>query len=104
MSALLFILYVSDLEMFLRSRGVRGVSVNNTEEILLLMYADDLVLLAYSKIEMQKILNHLELYCNEKGLTVNVKKSNLVIFKQELYFDKFPGFSKALQAKERLNK
>lgn len=82
MSALLFILYVSDLEMFLRSRGVRGVSVNNTEEILLLMYADDLVLLAYSKIEMQKILNHLELYCNEKGLTVNVKKSNLVVFKQ----------------------
>ncbi|XP_026678517.1 HEAT repeat-containing protein 5B [Diaphorina citri] len=82
LSALLFILYITDMEDFLRERGIRGVSVNNSQDLLLLMYADDLVLLADSRVQLQNILNLLEIYCDEKGLTVNVKKSNVVIFKQ----------------------
>lgn len=81
LSALAFILYISDLEEFLRNKGFRGVSINAKTDILLLMYADDLVLVADSGVQMRQILDALEEYCDGNGLTVNVQKTSVVVFK-----------------------
>lgn len=46
----------------------------------LLLYADDLVLLASTRQELQALLNGLQTFCRAKGLTVNVRKSEVVVF------------------------
>ena len=44
------------------------------------MYADDLTLLANSEADLQFMLQSLARYAEEKGLTVNVSKSQIVVF------------------------
>ena len=44
-----------------------------------LMYADDLVLLSLSINGLQSKLDRLNLYCQEWDLTINVKKSKLMV-------------------------
>jgi exonuclease III len=45
-----------------------------------LMYADDLVLLSESKTGLQTSLQNLANYCDKWGLTVNTKKTKVIIF------------------------
>ena len=45
-----------------------------------LMYADDVVLLSTSETGLQSCLNKLSIYCASHGLTVNLKKTNILIF------------------------
>ncbi len=46
----------------------------------LLFYADDLVLMSKSLWGLQKQLDELSAFCKEQDLTVNVKKTKVVIF------------------------
>ena len=45
--------------------------------VFILMYADDLVLLAEDEKDLQKLLDELERYCKESQLEVNLKKTKL---------------------------
>ena len=45
-----------------------------------LLYADDTIIMAESAEELQSALNSLHAYCNKWKLTVNVKKTKVVIF------------------------
>ena len=76
-SALAFILFISDIETVLR-KHVRGINVTISTDILLLAYADDLVILAESPIDAQRKLNYLEKYCLENDLIVNVSKTKIL--------------------------
>ena len=58
------------------------------------MYADDLVLLSTTGKGLQSCLNKLSIFCDANGLTVNLKKTNIIIFsksgrksKTKLLFD-----------------
>lgn len=82
MSPLLFACFIADLEDFLKSEGIRGVALNHFIEIFLLAYADDITILADSKIEMKKILIALGKYCKINYLEVNLKKTQIVIFRK----------------------
>ena len=82
LSPLLFSLFLSDLEVYLLSKGIRGVSMTHLVEILLLGYADDIVILADSYIVMKKILKHLFDYCNINDLEPNLSKSKLILFQK----------------------
>ena len=82
LSPLLFALFISDLETFLKSKGIRGVSVNHLTEILILGYADDLVILSDSYIGMKKILVNLKEYCLANSLIVNIKKTKIILFQK----------------------
>lgn len=64
----LFSLYLSDMEKFLLDKGCRGLAINSLLEVLLLAYADDLVLLSDSPVKLNKKLLALDLYCNKKWL------------------------------------
>ena len=49
-------------------------------KLYLLLYADDTVIFAESATELQSALNATYLYCETWKLSVNVAKTNIVIF------------------------
>jgi len=48
--------------------------------VWLLLFVDDLVLTSESKVGLQQQLNTLQQFCAERGLTVNVKKTKVMVF------------------------
>ena len=83
LSPVLFSLLLSDIEIFLRSKGCRGIQVNNVIDILLLAYADDIVILTESPHMLLRVLRYLEEYCNQNFLSVNEQKTEIVIFRKK---------------------
>ena len=78
LSPRLFIVYVDDLLLALRSSGA-GCYM---EELFVaaIMYADDLALLAPTRLSMQKLLNICQNYGIEWCLTYNPTKTNILVF------------------------
>ena len=70
------------MEAFFKNKGVRGVSISHLHEILLLAYADDLVILADNPVIMNKILKQLSEYCRINDLEFNERKTKIAIFKR----------------------
>ena len=82
LSPLLFSMFLSELEVELNSCGARGIDTfNDPLGIFLLMYADDIALVSDSIADLQKKINCLEQYCAKWGLTVNMDKTKVVVFK-----------------------
>ena len=48
--------------------------------LFVLLYADDTIILAESELDLQLALNAMQMYCSDWNLTVNVKKTKIVIF------------------------
>ncbi|XP_050516124.1 uncharacterized protein LOC126890986 [Diabrotica virgifera virgifera] len=80
LSPLLFSLFIADIETFFYGNGARGVSIDSKNEILLLLYADDLVILADSEADVGRKLKLLESYTKSNDLTVNTTKTKILIF------------------------
>lgn len=79
LSPLLFNLYINDLAVYLKSLNI-GVSIES-EIISILLYADDIVLLAENKHDLQVLLNALSEWCNVNDMQINCTKSNIVHFR-----------------------
>jgi len=77
LSPLLFALFIEDLKDHLTG-GIRIADIH----IKLLMYADDIILLAESPTELQKMIDELYAYCQQWNLTVNTEKSKIMVFKK----------------------
>ena len=82
LSPILFALFLRDLEEFFIRKGIRGVSATHLVEILLLAYADDIVILSDSYIGMKKIISLLLEYCTLNQLTLNANKTKVILFKK----------------------
>lgn len=76
LSPLLFSLYINDLYECLEG----GLYIDHLN-IRLLLYADDIVILADNIATMQKMIKNLENYCNTWNLEVNLNKSEILIFR-----------------------
>jgi hypothetical protein len=48
--------------------------------VCLLLYADDLAFMSHIHVGLQKQLDVLQAFCCERQLTVNVKKTKVVVF------------------------
>ena len=91
LSPLLFSLYVNDLTEFMQEANCEGVKLSsNTEneliiffKIILLMYADDTVIFAHKKKDLQKSLNMYATYCHRWKLTINTQKNKDYLFRSE---------------------
>lgn len=76
-SPLLFALYLNDLHDILNG----GIRLNDLK-IKVLMYADDIVMLADDPRTLQSMINRLEGYCDMWNMELNMNKSEIMIFRQ----------------------
>ena len=81
MSPILFSLFVEDLELFLQRSVDCGLTVYDIT-LILLSFADDMVILGSSQQDLQNSLNLLYEYCHKWGLTVNTDKTKVLIFRK----------------------
>eukprot|EP00116_Pleurobrachia_bachei_P008043 sb/3468305/ len=76
----LFKMYVHELSVRLnREAGSSSPSLAG-KHISHLLWADDLVLMALNPASLQRLINVLEEYCEEWGLSVNLKKTEVMVF------------------------
>ena len=81
LSPTLFNIYINELATKLQQSSAPGVILDD-EEIKLLLYADDLVLLSPSLQGLQESLNLLEQLCQTWALVVNMEKTRTMIFQK----------------------
>ena len=95
-SPLLFSLFINDIEELLRDQGIRGGVTVGDIVLYMLLYADDIVLIARTYGDLQQLLHKLLDFCHSSKMSVNVKKTQVVIFEDckrkkshpmEFYFD-----------------
>ena len=79
LSPVLFNLYINDLAKYLKSLNI-GVSFGN-EKICILLYADDIVLLAETANDLQVLLDALHDWCCTNDMNINSMKRNIVQFR-----------------------
>ena len=89
-SPLLFGLYLCAIEGYLVGQvtelhGVPDGPSLAGQVILLLLFADDLVLVSQTECGLQSQLNALHAFCENKGLTVNLAKTKAVVFNQRTH-------------------
>ena len=75
----LFKIFSHDLSVSLNS-VTTGIPVLNECLVSHLFWADDLVLLALDEKSLQHLVNILSIYCTDWGLTINPKKTKILIF------------------------
>ncbi len=81
LSPTLFNIYINELALSLERSAAPGLTLHDSQ-IRCLLYADDLVLLSPTKHGLQQNLDLLEQYCQSWALTVNLKKTNIMIFQK----------------------
>ena len=114
-SPLLFGLYLDDLETLVMRSATRdsptlpvgptsaphGVEDGASQVVPPLLVADDLCLTSLSMQGLQKHMDTLQAFCNDRGLTVNLGKTKLVVF-QHRYVEAQPGLTYAGQPVEQV--
>jgi Reverse transcriptase (RNA-dependent DNA polymerase) len=85
LSPTLFGVFIDQLHDLLEEMGGAGSQLG-TLAILLLIFADDVVLLAHTQSDLQQHLLALEKFCKQSGMQVNMKKTKCLMLgtKQEL--------------------
>ena len=90
LSPLLFGLFIDRIENYLVLK-CPNVGVDLCGKLLqVLLYADDLVLLAESPLDLQSLLDALHNFCRLNGMVVNIKKSDALVFNPPPEFVKPP--------------
>ena len=79
LSPILFNLYINDISNYLTAKPDDNITLQN-ENVTHFLYADDLVIVSSSKEGLQNKLNCLDKFADSKDLTVNTKKSQVMIF------------------------
>jgi hypothetical protein len=80
LSPLLFGLFIDGLEKQLNVLEGDTPPMLGQLAVRLLLYANDLALMSHTPIGFQKQLDVLQAFCCERQLTVNVKKTKVVVF------------------------
>ncbi|UYV77619.1 hypothetical protein LAZ67_15001751 [Cordylochernes scorpioides] len=81
LSPCLFLLFINDLIKIFDDSGLSGIYLPNFGNIHLLLYADDIVLIGDSKINLQLKINILKTYLETNLLTLNENKSRIMVFR-----------------------
>lgn len=81
LSPLLFILYLYDMVKFFREEKAKSIQINTNYDLILLLYADNLVILSDLISDLRKKLTILEDYCSINRLHINIDKTKIVHFR-----------------------
>ncbi|MEW8546453.1 MAG: reverse transcriptase family protein, partial [Candidatus Thiodiazotropha sp.] len=79
LSTILFNLYINDIVEKIKATN-KGIDIDG-EKVSILLYADDLILLASSESDLQLMLNELNIWCDDNKMTINEDKSNVMHFR-----------------------
>ena len=77
----MFALFLNDLEICLHNGPESDLTLHEIC-ILVLLFADDMVIVGTSFEDIQCSLNRLNEYCDQWGLAVNVAKTKIVVFRK----------------------
>ncbi|MES9881385.1 MAG: reverse transcriptase family protein [Sedimenticola sp.] len=85
LSPIIFSMFLNDLESSLLISGARGLNINYGDEhkwlkLLVLLYADDTLIISEDPVDFQNSLDYFANYCREWKLKVNFSKSNVIVF------------------------
>ena len=80
-SPLLFSLYLNDLATGIKSLDC-GVSINNIN-LAILLYADDIVLIAPNEDSLQKMISFVNEWCKKWRMAINTDKTQIVHFRKQ---------------------
>ena len=80
LSCLLFNLYINDLIPILDRVSDSSICLSENDPINVLMYADDLIVLARSQEELQKKVDNLNLFLHDRKLFINETKTKCMVF------------------------
>ena len=81
---MLFNLYLNDIPFLLDREDTDPIVLPNGTHLNCLLYADDLVLISYSAKGLQKALSVLSEHCNKWLLSVNSKKTKVLIIQKKI--------------------
>ena len=82
LSPLLFCLFIEELHTAIIDSGTTGIQLSpDIIEIFILMFADDIAMLADSVVGLQRLFNILHRHCLRWELSVNLNKTNVVVFR-----------------------
>jgi hypothetical protein len=81
LSPTLFSLFMADYPDILNNSNISGITVGE-KEIHSLLYADDIIIVADSIINLQKKINLTKKYFETNRLTINLAKSKIMIFQK----------------------
>ena len=101
LSPLLFALFINDFSRYIEGK-YNGLSINTRYPTLLndyivmlnmfvLLYADDTIVLTENACELQKALDEVHEYCVMYKLTLNIKKTKIIVFSRGKV-KRFPTF------------
>lgn len=79
LSTVMFNIFINNLIDDIKSLNI-GIDIDG-EKIAILLYADDVVLMAENTEDMQKLINVLGVWCNNNCLKVNLSKSKVMHFR-----------------------
>ena len=81
LSTILFFMFVNEFTNIIETSGLRGIQLfPDFIEIFLLLFAEDIALIADTKTGLQRQLSILSLFCMENKITVHVGKTKIVVF------------------------
>ena len=108
LSPLLFALFINDMEDFLFLHGSESIKIFDSQKditllkTILLLYADDTVIIAESAADLQHSLDGLNLYCTAWNLKVNITKTKVVIFSKSSCKNKVTELNTPIELVESL--
>ena len=77
----LFILFINELQRMFKLSKFRGIHIWEATEVLLLMYAEDIVFVGETIIQLQRKINILEKFYRKHGMKVNLDKTKVIVFR-----------------------
>ena len=77
LSPTLFAIYVNDLANEIKASGI-GVKLDDENLVSILLYADDIVILAENELDLQQLLHIVEVWCMKWRLEINLAKTNIM--------------------------
>ena len=80
LSPTLFSIFLNDLTLMINEANL-GISISG-RNIGILLYADDIVLLAENELNLQRQMDILNTWCNKWRLNVNLTKSEIIHFRK----------------------
>ena len=80
LSPTLFNIFLSDLQINLENTTTDPIEYAPGRKLGCLIWADDLLLLSESEIGLQNMLNNLKTYTENNKISVNIKKTKVMIF------------------------